>query len=193
MGQPAQAFAAFTPQCSTAAIATFYSASCQAFDVLYASNTPCIQILDISFTVQLLQFWRAPKKQCSSTFLYWATSVARCHGSHSLPWGAESGRFAPVYLFQLYARAGHLLGTSLHSQQAPPPRLVRSLAAQSSSGRKTRTMQSPGWAWRLGSSLLLLLLAAAGAVRDTKYYDALGVSTDADEKTIQKAYRRQAL
>ena len=44
--------------------------------------------------------------------------------------------------------------------------------------------------------LPLLLLAAAvavGAVRETKYYDALGVSPDADERTIQKAYRRQAL
>ena len=45
--------------------------------------------------------------------------------------------------------------------------------------------------------LLLLLLAAAagavGAVRETKYYDALGVGADADDRTIQKAYRRQAL
>jgi hypothetical protein len=48
-----------------------------------------------------------------------------------------------------------------------------------------------------GRRLLLLLLAAAagavGAVRETKYYDALGVSADADDRTIQKAYRRQAL
>ena len=48
-----------------------------------------------------------------------------------------------------------------------------------------------------GGRLLLLLLAAAagavGAVRETKYYDALGVSADADDRTIQKAYRRQAL
>lgn len=47
---------------------------------------------------------------------------------------------------------------------------------------------------RLGSSLLLLAAAAAvAAVRDTKYYDHLGVSPDADERTIQKAYRRAAL
>ena len=46
-------------------------------------------------------------------------------------------------------------------------------------------------------ALLLLLaataVAAVGAVRETKYYDALGVAPDADERTIQKAYRRQAL
>ncbi|KAI7835464.1 hypothetical protein COHA_010639 [Chlorella ohadii] len=48
---------------------------------------------------------------------------------------------------------------------------------------------------RLGGALLLLLAAAAGAgaVRETKYYDHLGISPDADEKTIQKAYRRAAL
>lgn len=47
---------------------------------------------------------------------------------------------------------------------------------------------------RLGGALLLLLAAAgAGAVRETKYYDSLGISPDADEKTIQKAYRRAAL
>lgn len=63
--------------------------------------------------------------------------------------------------------------------------------------------QRPSWATAQrhrpgGGALLLplLLLAAAAAVRavrDTKYYDHLGVSPDADEKTIQKAYRRQAL
>ncbi|KAL4447472.1 hypothetical protein ABPG75_004691 [Micractinium tetrahymenae] len=41
--------------------------------------------------------------------------------------------------------------------------------------------------------LLLAAAAAVAGVRDTKYYDSLGVSSDADEKTIQKAYRRQAL
>lgn len=49
---------------------------------------------------------------------------------------------------------------------------------------------------RLAAALLLLLAAAtgqAGAVRDSKYYDALGIGTDADDKTIQKAYRRAAL
>ncbi|PSC75035.1 domain containing [Micractinium conductrix] len=40
---------------------------------------------------------------------------------------------------------------------------------------------------------LLLLAAGAAAVRDTKYYEHLGVSPDADDRTIQKAYRRQAL
>jgi hypothetical protein len=49
------------------------------------------------------------------------------------------------------------------------------------------------WAVSLGSSLLVLLAAAVGAVRETKYYDALGVSPDADDRTIQKAYRRAAL
>lgn len=41
--------------------------------------------------------------------------------------------------------------------------------------------------------LLLLLLVLAFGVRDSKYYDVLGVATDADERTIQKAYRRAAL
>lgn len=54
--------------------------------------------------------------------------------------------------------------------------------------------QRAGWAWGLAA---LLLVAAAGvgvgAVRDTKYYDHLGVAPDADERTIQKAYRRAAL
>jgi protein disulfide-isomerase A6 len=47
--------------------------------------------------------------------------------------------------------------------------------------------------WRLGGGLLLLLAAAVTAVRETKYYDYLGISPDADDRTIQKAYRRAAL
>ena len=43
------------------------------------------------------------------------------------------------------------------------------------------------------SALLLALVASASAVRETKYYDALGVAPDADDATIKKAYRRQAL
>ncbi len=45
--------------------------------------------------------------------------------------------------------------------------------------------------------LLAVCLAAAlciaSAVRETKFYDTLGVAPDADEATIKKAYRRQAL
>lgn len=41
--------------------------------------------------------------------------------------------------------------------------------------------------------LLALLLALTSAVRETKFYDILGVAPDADEATIKKAYRRQAL
>ena len=48
-------------------------------------------------------------------------------------------------------------------------------------------------AGRLRAILLLLLLVLAFGVRDSKYYDVLGVATDADERTIQKAYRRAAL
>lgn len=45
-----------------------------------------------------------------------------------------------------------------------------------------------------GICLLLALCAACvQAVRDTKFYDTLGISPDADEATIKKAYRRQAL
>lgn len=60
--------------------------------------------------------------------------------------------------------------------------------------RAARPCQRRPW-HRLGGTLLLLLAAAAGAgaVRETKYYDFLGISPDADEKTIQKAYRRAAL
>lgn len=41
--------------------------------------------------------------------------------------------------------------------------------------------------------LLLSLALTVQCVRDTKLYDVLHVSPDADERTIQKAYRRQAL
>lgn len=37
------------------------------------------------------------------------------------------------------------------------------------------------------------LLYEALAVRETKYYDALGVPPDADENVIKKAYRKAAL
>ena len=51
---------------------------------------------------------------------------------------------------------------------------------------------------RLSAAVALLLAAAAltarvDAVRDTKFYDVLGVAPDADTATIKKAYRRQAL
>ena len=36
-------------------------------------------------------------------------------------------------------------------------------------------------------------LATVHAARETGLYDALGISPDADEATIKKAYRRQAL
>ncbi|GAB4816305.1 hypothetical protein N2152v2_003351 [Parachlorella kessleri] len=53
-------------------------------------------------------------------------------------------------------------------------------------------MRQPLWHWTSATALLLLSLAVA-AVRDTKYYDILGVAPDADDRQIQKAYRRQAL
>ena len=40
---------------------------------------------------------------------------------------------------------------------------------------------------------LFVLLQTVLAVRETKLYDTLGVSADADEATIKKAYRKQAL
>jgi hypothetical protein len=42
-------------------------------------------------------------------------------------------------------------------------------------------------------TLFALSFAVTVAVRETKYYDTLGISPDADEATIKKAYRRQAL
>lgn len=47
-----------------------------------------------------------------------------------------------------------------------------------------------------GLLLLTCLLAVALcvlAVRDTKYYDILGVAPDADEATLKRAYKKQAL
>jgi len=40
---------------------------------------------------------------------------------------------------------------------------------------------------------LLFLVSLAQAVRETAFYDLLGVAPDADDATIKKAYRRQAL
>ena len=37
------------------------------------------------------------------------------------------------------------------------------------------------------------LLKEALAVRETKFYDALGVPADADDNVIKKAYRKAAL
>ena len=41
--------------------------------------------------------------------------------------------------------------------------------------------------------VLLACLSATSCVRDTKFYDLLGISPDADEATIKKAYRKQAM
>ena len=43
------------------------------------------------------------------------------------------------------------------------------------------------------SLLLFFLVSLAQAVRETAFYDLLGVAPDADDATIKKAYRRQAL
>ena len=39
----------------------------------------------------------------------------------------------------------------------------------------------------------LLLSASVTAVKDMKYYKHLGISEDADEQTIKKAYRKAAM
>lgn len=41
--------------------------------------------------------------------------------------------------------------------------------------------------------VLALVMAAAEAVKDLKYYKILGISEDADEQTIKKAYRKAAM
>lgn len=52
---------------------------------------------------------------------------------------------------------------------------------------------------RRSAAVALLAAAAfvavvcANRVRDSKFYDVLGVATDADTATIKKAYRRAAL
>ncbi|KAL3131807.1 hypothetical protein ABBQ38_007523 [Trebouxia sp. C0009 RCD-2024] len=45
----------------------------------------------------------------------------------------------------------------------------------------------------LALTSLFLAVSCVAAVRDSKYYDLLGVAHDADEPTIKKAYRKQAL
>ena len=45
----------------------------------------------------------------------------------------------------------------------------------------------------LALSAVLLAASCVAAVRDSKYYDLLGVAHDADELTIKKAYRKQAM
>lgn len=45
----------------------------------------------------------------------------------------------------------------------------------------------------VASLALLLFLAVVLCVRDSKFYDLLGVSSDADDATIKKAYRKQAM
>ena len=45
----------------------------------------------------------------------------------------------------------------------------------------------------LALSALFVAVAGVAAVRDSKYYDLLGVAQDADEPTIKKAYRKQAM
>lgn len=40
---------------------------------------------------------------------------------------------------------------------------------------------------------LLLLSSSCLAVRETKFYDILGISPDADDRTLKKAYKKQAL
>jgi preprotein translocase subunit Sec63 len=42
-------------------------------------------------------------------------------------------------------------------------------------------------------AVLLLSSACVLAVRDKKFYDILGVSEDADDRTLKKAYKKQAL
>ena len=48
---------------------------------------------------------------------------------------------------------------------------------------------------RWGSLLILIccLTSAVLAVRDTKFYDVLGIAPDASEAVIKKAYRKQAM
>lgn len=43
------------------------------------------------------------------------------------------------------------------------------------------------------AALIVLSFTVSEAVRDTKYYKLLGISEDADEATIKKAYRKAAL
>ncbi len=48
--------------------------------------------------------------------------------------------------------------------------------------------------WRsAGFFVAVLLPLSAWAVRETKFYDVLGVPPDADENVIKKAYRKAAL
>jgi hypothetical protein len=60
-------------------------------------------------------------------------------------------------------------------------------------GRLGALARRPAAAVALALGLLLLAAPLALAVRDTKLYDVLGVAADADDRTLKKAYKRQAL
>ena len=59
--------------------------------------------------------------------------------------------------------------------------------------KENMSRRRPGPRPWLLTAVLALLLALTSAVREAKFYDILGVAPDADEATIKKAYRRQAL
>jgi len=46
---------------------------------------------------------------------------------------------------------------------------------------------------RVALLAVLLFAPACLAVRETKFYDVLGVAPDADDRTLKKAYKKQAL
>lgn len=56
-----------------------------------------------------------------------------------------------------------------------------------------RAASVPRAAVLLSLSLLLLCSPSCFAVRETKFYDILGVAPDADDRTLKKAYKKQAL
>lgn len=59
-------------------------------------------------------------------------------------------------------------------RQAPPPVFVTTMI-------------------KIVIALLLALATCAQSVRDDRFYRVLGISTDADDRTIKKAYKKQAL
>ena len=94
------------------------------------------------------------------------------------------------------SRVINLIGScSLHIFQLLTPNSVLLQQLSPCRGSESVKPQICAQMLRLGSLLILTccLTSAVLAVRDTKFYDVLGIAPDASEAVIKKAYRKQAM